>query len=76
MALFKSKGTKKTFDIPDMHCGHCEMRVKTALEMVGGVDDIKPDYKKQQVTFRVVDDSAFDEGKAREELEAVGYPPQ
>ncbi|NBB91410.1 MAG: hypothetical protein GVY23_09450 [Spirochaetes bacterium] len=50
------------------------MRVKTALEMAGGVEDVKPDHKKGTVTFRVVDESAFDESKAREDLEAIGYP--
>ena len=74
MARFGSKGEKKSFEIPDMHCGHCEMRVKTALEMAGGVEDVKPDHKKGTVTFRVVDVSAFDESKAREDLEAIGYP--
>ncbi len=59
-----------------MHCGHCEMRVKTALEMLEGVGDIKPDHKKQIVEFRVTDESSFDEEKARAELEAIGYPPQ
>ena len=74
MALFGSKGEKKSFEVPDMHCGHCEMRVKTALEMAGGVEEVKPDHKKGIVTFRVVDESAFDESKAREDLEAIGYP--
>jgi copper chaperone CopZ len=75
MALFGTKSNKRSFEIPDMHCGHCEMRVKTALEMVGGVEDVKPDHKKQKVEFRVADESAFDEQKAREDLEAIGYPP-
>jgi len=75
MALFGTKGSKKSFSIPDMHCGHCEMRVKTALEMVGGVEDVKADHKKQTVQFRVTDSSVFDEAKAREDLEAIGYPP-
>lgn len=74
--MFGSKGSKQSFEIPDMHCGHCEMRVKTALEMVGGVGDVKPSHKKGTVTFRVVDESAYDESKARAELEAIGYPPK
>jgi copper chaperone CopZ len=75
MALFGNKTSKKSFTIPDMHCGHCEMRVKTALETIDGVEDVKPDFKKQTVRFRVADPESFDEKTARAELEAIGYPP-
>ena len=32
--------------VKGMTCGHCEMRVKKALEAVPGVTSAKPDHKK------------------------------
>ena len=33
-------------NINGMHCNHCEMRVKKALESVKGVESVKADFKK------------------------------
>jgi Cu2+-exporting ATPase len=35
--------------VKGMTCGHCEMRVKRALEAVPGVTSAKPDHKKGNV---------------------------
>lgn len=35
--------------VKGMICGHCEMRVKKALEAVPGVNSAKPDHKKGTV---------------------------
>ncbi len=46
MALFGKD--KKTTDlkVTGMSCGHCEMRVKMALEKVPGVKEAKADHEK------------------------------
>ena len=43
-----------------MTCGHCEMRVKKALEGVKGVQSVKADYKKGVAVIQA-DDSVSKE---------------
>ena len=38
--------------VKGMHCPHCEMRIKKALEKVGGVEEVSADYKKGRVLIR------------------------
>lgn len=38
--------TQVELKVKGMTCGHCEMRVKKALEAVSGVKSAKPDHKK------------------------------
>lgn len=38
--------TQVELKVKGMTCGHCEMRVKKALEAVPGVESAKPDHKK------------------------------
>ena len=38
--------TSVELKVKGMTCGHCEMRVKKALEAVPGVKSAKPDHKK------------------------------
>jgi copper chaperone CopZ len=48
MGLFKKSKPGKTVDltVTGMTCGHCEMRVKMALEKVQGVKKVKADNTK------------------------------
>ena len=48
--------------ITGMHCPHCEMRVKKALESVKGVQSAKADHKKGTATVQM------DEGVSKEAL--------
>ena len=38
--------TQVELKVKGMTCGHCEMRVKKALEAIPGVKSVKPDHKK------------------------------
>ena len=42
--VFESKQIE--LKVTGMHCAHCEMRVKKALESVKGVQSAKADHKK------------------------------
>ena len=43
---FSTHMTQIELKVNGMTCGHCEMRVKKALEAVPGVESVKPDHKK------------------------------
>ncbi|MGA9187270.1 MAG: copper ion binding protein [Methanosarcina sp.] len=66
--------TKETIKVEGMSCGHCEMRVKKAVEAVEGVQKAEVNLQKKQVVIE------YEEGK--ENLEKVkaaireaGYEP-
>ena len=48
--------TQIELKVKGMTCGHCEMRVKKALEAVPGVESAKPDHKKGVAIIDVSDD--------------------
>ena len=48
--------TQVELKVKGMTCGHCEMRVKKALEAVPGVKSAKPDHKKGVVVVEVSGD--------------------
>jgi Cu2+-exporting ATPase len=48
--------------VKGMHCEHCEMRVKKALESVAGVQSAKADHKKGTAVIQA------DEGVQKEAL--------
>lgn len=66
--------TQETIKVEGMSCGHCQMRVKKAVEAVEGVQKADVNLQTKQVT---VD---FDEGKANLEkvkaaIKEAGYEP-
>jgi copper chaperone len=40
-----------TFDVPDMSCDHCKMRIEETMNESGEVKEIKFDLDKKQVTL-------------------------
>ena len=48
--------TQIELKVNGMTCGHCEMRVKKALETVPGVESAKPDHKKGVTVVEVSGD--------------------
>ncbi len=48
--------TQIELKVKGMTCGHCEMRVKKALEAVPGVESAKPDHKKGVAIIDVSND--------------------
>ncbi len=66
--------TQETIKVEGMSCGHCQMRVKKAVEAVDGVQKAEVNLQNKQVVVE------YDEGKANlEKLKAAikeaGYEP-
>ncbi len=52
---------KKTFNVPDMHCSNCSMKLESIEDELAGIKEINASYHKQQMTVE------FDETKVGEE---------
>ena len=51
---------KKTFNVPDMHCTNCSMKLESIEDELAGIKEINASYHKQQMTVE------FDETKISE----------
>jgi Cu2+-exporting ATPase len=58
--LFGRKKNERELTVTGMTCGHCEMRVKTALENVPGVKEAKTDHEKDLAVITATDDVDMD----------------
>ncbi len=66
--------TQETIKVEGMSCGHCQMRVKKAVEAVEGVQKAEVNLQNKQVVVE------YDEGKANLEkvkaaIKEAGYEP-
>ena len=64
--------TEKTFNVPDMSCGHCKAAVEGELNKLSGVEYSKADVEKGTVEV------SYDDGKVTIEdlkraIEGAGY---
>ena len=76
MALFGRKKESIELPVTGMTCGHCEMRVKKALEGVPGVKDAKTDHEKDLAVITTEGDVDMDAlVKAVEEAGYEAHPP-
>lgn len=62
---------EKIIKIEGMSCGHCEKRVKNALENLGGIEIIEISASKDQAKLKLSDSITVDQVK--ETIEDVGY---
>ena len=40
---------KKTFNVPDMHCSNCSMKLESIEDELDGIKEINASYHKQQM---------------------------
>ena len=59
-----------TYNVPGMHCGHCERAVSGELSAVAGVDSVAVDLDSKRVT---VVGSGLDDAKLRAAIDEAGY---
>jgi copper chaperone len=64
--------TEKTFNVPDMSCGHCKAAVESELNKLSGVERANADVEKGTVEV------SYDEGTVTTEdlegaIEEAGY---
>ena len=60
MALFGKDRKTTDLTVTGMTCGHCEMRVKMALEKVPGVKEAKTDHTKDVAVITTQGDVPMD----------------
>jgi copper chaperone len=65
--------TTKTYDVPEISCGHCVATIERELKFVEGLDDVKADLETKRVTVDVKDPVVLKSVEAT--LVEIGYPP-
>ena len=64
--------TEKTFNVPDMSCGHCKAAVEGELNKLSGVESSNADVDKGAVAVRY-DESRVSADDLRGAIEDAGY---
>lgn len=62
---------KYEFSVPEMHCGHCQMRIEKALTASGKATSWKVDLGAKTVSV----ESAAPRADLAQVLVSAGYPP-
>ena len=65
--------TTKTFQVPNISCGHCTHTIETELGELAGVDKVKADVESRQVTVEWVEPATW--AQIESLLEEIDYPP-
>lgn len=63
---------KKTFQIPDMTCPNCAMKLETLEDMLEGVKEINASYRKLEMIVEY-DESRLTEEQIIETVKRKGY---
>jgi copper chaperone len=64
--------SSKTYNVPNISCGHCVATLERELDAVPGVKAVKADLDSKQVTV-LCDDEAV-ASQVEKVLEEIGYP--
>ena len=59
-----------TYEVPGVHCAHCEAAIKREVGGVEGVEQVDVDLETKAVT---ISGSALDDARLREALDEAGY---
>ena len=71
LSLTQADGETKTLKIKGMMCGHCEARVKQALESLDGVEEARPSHEAGEAV--VILSGPVDEKLMKQSVEKEGY---
>jgi copper chaperone len=66
--------TKETIKVEGMSCGHCEMKVKKAVESVEGVREVEVNLRDKQVAIEYEERKTSLE-KIKAAVREAGYEP-
>ena len=58
------------YEVPGMHCAHCEAAIKREVGAVEGVDEVEVDLETKKVT---VSGSRLDDQALRAAIDEAGY---
>jgi copper chaperone len=64
--------TDKTYNVPDMSCGHCKAAVEGELNRLSGVEYSNADFEKGVVEVRYDEDQVTTE-ELKGAIEEAGY---
>jgi copper chaperone len=64
----------KTFNVPNINCGHCTRTIERELGDLNGVTYVKADADSKKVTVEWEDPLTWND--IRELLEDIDYPPE
>ncbi len=59
-----------TYEVPGVHCAHCEAAIKQEVAGVEGVERVEVDLEAKKVS---VSGSALDDGTLRAAISEAGY---
>jgi copper chaperone len=63
----------KTFEVPNISCGHCVTTIKNELGGMIGVQRVEADQKTRKVTVEWTDPATWDQIETL--LNEINYPP-
>jgi copper chaperone CopZ len=59
-----------TYEVPDVHCAHCEAAIKQEVGGVEGVERVEVDLLGKKV---MISGSALDDARVRAAIDEAGY---
>jgi copper chaperone CopZ len=65
--------TAKTFEVPNISCGHCTHTIETELGELAGVRSVRADQTTKHVTVEWDAPATWEQIEAL--LEEINYPP-
>lgn len=65
----------KTFNVPNISCHHCQMRIEKALKGLEAVASAKAEVPTKSVNVEW-DESALGWDDIKSALDKIGYPPE
>jgi len=63
----------KTYNVPDVSCGHCKMAIERAIGAMSGVNSVQVDVETKSVDIDF-DEAVVQEAAILARLEEEGYP--
>lgn len=63
---------KQTFNVPDMHCTNCSMKLESIEDELAGIREINASYHKQQMVVEY-DETILTEGEIVAAARKKGY---
>lgn len=64
--------TTKTYQVPNISCGHCTATIERELKAIDGLQSVKAEIESKEVTVEVAGEEILAEVESL--LEEIGYP--